>query len=85
MLESIVDLAIVLEWGVVVVYFIGRWLRHHRAISFCLAAMAGGWLLMGLLESHPEHERAVKFASVSLGAVLWYTIWRVEHGEKRPT
>jgi CHASE2 domain-containing sensor protein len=81
--ESAADAAIVLEWGAVSGYFLWRWFRHRRLVSFCLAAMALGWLLMGLLEAREPHVVPVKAAALGLGLVLWYSIWRVERAESK--
>jgi hypothetical protein len=76
--ESVADAFIVLEWAAVAFYFLHRWWKYRRLVSFCLAAMALGWLLMGLLETHEAHMRSVKAGAILLGGFLWYSIWRVE-------
>lgn len=80
---SVVDALIVVEWAVVSAYFLWRWFKHRRLVSFCLSAMALGWLLMGLLETHEPHMAPVKAGALGLGLVLWYSIWRVERAESK--
>ena len=79
-LANAADSVIVVEWVVVVLYFLGRWFRHRRLVSFCLAAMAVGWLLVGL-QAHRLNVDVAKSCALVLGAVLWFSIWRVERQE----
>jgi len=76
-IAGVVDLVIVVEWAVVALYFLRRWFQHRRLVSFCLAAMALGWLLFGL-QAHWMNVELAKGVALGLGAVLWFAIWRVE-------
>ena len=77
-IESAVELAITLEWGYVVIYFLHRWWKHRRLVSFGLAAMAAGWLVVGAFSPELGDHIAVKATALVLGLVLCHAIWRVE-------
>lgn len=74
------DGLVVLLWAAVAGYFFRRWLQMRRLVSIALAAMALGWVYIGIEDALPDTfpSSPAKGLAIALGILLWYAIWRVE-------
>jgi hypothetical protein len=80
-IEGVANVVIAVEWVGVALYFVNRFIIYRKTVSLALAAMAFGWVFLGLgreILSFPSAWSLIKLAAAVFGASMWYAIWRVE-------
>ena len=71
------DVLVVVEWATISGYFVRRFVKHKKPVSLCIAAMALGWVFLGL-ESRFVPSHLLQAIAIALGVVVWYAIFHVE-------
>lgn len=90
-LETILDALTLAIWTGISIFFVRRFLRHHKLVSLMIAFMAFGWATLGWTTIALYVLRPVllhmclhwfNVIAIALGLAVWYSIWRVErHGK----
>lgn len=78
------DLCLLLVYGAVVAYFVGRFVQYRVKASLGVALLPSGWFLVALHVQAPAHALAVmKWCGVSAGVVLLALVLHADRGDTR--
>lgn len=77
---KILDVAVILIWLSVSIFFVRRYFTYRKLVSLMLAFMALGWATLGLRGFFPflrAQTEWFNFVAIVLGSMIWYSIYRV--------
>jgi len=87
MMESLLDLALLIFWGAIGAYFLDRFLRVTRVlVSFSLALMAFGCAALGVADrmaGHPLGLLGVKLALLVTAGLVGGSILHVTYFQRK--
>lgn len=81
------DVALLIVYGAVAGFFLFRFARRRRWVSFGVSMMTGGWMLLALFDLgllRPRSDGLIRWWGVAVGVYLLATAFRAERREPGP-